>query len=175
MAEEKTLLPAGIPAGCILAFAGEKNRIPKGWLVCDGRVLKNTDYPKLYSAIGTVWGGSGTPDFYLPDLRGMFLRGVSEESNNDPDKELRKSPKEGGSNPGNNKNNVGSIQKDEIRSHNHGINPPNAFMNNDANSNSVEGRGNVNYGRSVITTTLTGGNETRPVNAYVFYIIKYEE
>jgi microcystin-dependent protein len=178
MSHEKSFLSlAGMPVGAILAFAGEKNKIPTGWLLCDGTEVKNTKYPKLFAAIGTAWGGSGTPNFYLPDLRGFFLRGVSEDSNNDPDKAQRLSPRsiQSPSNPGNQGNEVGSIQKDELKRHNHAISPNNAFMNNDGNTNNVDGGGDVIYSRSQLSTLDTGGNETRPINAYVHYLIKVDD
>jgi microcystin-dependent protein len=124
MSDTKAVLsPSGIPIGTILAFAGEKNRIPEGWLPCDGIQVKNTDYPNLFKSIGNVWGGSGTPNFFLPDLRGMFLRGVSGSTSIDPDKDARQSPQIAGSpnNPGNNGNEVGSIQGSEIKTHDHTI------------------------------------------------------
>lgn len=68
------------PPGSIIAFAGATP--PNGWLLCDGTALKSAEYPGLHAAIGTAWGnGSNDADsqtnFNLPDLRGMFLRGVN--------------------------------------------------------------------------------------------------
>ena len=65
-----------IPAGFVMPWASGSSTVPAGWLLCDGRALKSTEYPELYEAIGTLWGngssgagaGSGT-DFNLPDLR----------------------------------------------------------------------------------------------------------
>ena len=171
----------GIPVGTIIAFAGEQNRVPKGWLICDGIQVDKTRYPHLFDAIGTVWGGSGTPNFYLPDLRGMFLRGVSSDSKNDPDKNQRISPQLENSptNPGNKGNDVGSIQNDQVGK---------------APYDLIRQRGNVTFDNPGQGTVLragnpsdsnidhkqmeiyTGtGNETRPKNAYVYYIIKVDE
>lgn len=58
------------------AFTGEirifpyfrKN--PYNWLPCDGRTLSITEYPALYSIIGTRYGGDGTKTFGLPDFKG---------------------------------------------------------------------------------------------------------
>jgi len=42
-----------------------------GWLICDGSAVSRSDFPNLFSAIGTVWGiGDGTTTFNIPDLRG---------------------------------------------------------------------------------------------------------
>lgn len=44
---------------------------PSGWLLCDGGVISRTEYPKLFSAIGTLYGaGDGTSTFNLPNLKG---------------------------------------------------------------------------------------------------------
>lgn len=43
---------------------------PAGFLPCDGRSLRVSEYQMLYSLIGTTYGGDGTSTFKLPDLRG---------------------------------------------------------------------------------------------------------
>jgi microcystin-dependent protein len=43
---------------------------PVGWALCDGRSLSISQYPTLYSLIGTTYGGDGQTTFMLPDLRG---------------------------------------------------------------------------------------------------------
>lgn len=48
---------------------------PLGYLICDGATVARTDYPLLYNAIGTTFGGNST-NFKLPDLRAMFIRGA---------------------------------------------------------------------------------------------------
>src|SRR5215475_8539475 len=64
-------------AGEIRAFAGPNP--PAGWILCDGREVKEADYPQLYAAIGDLWGASAPGKFKLPDLRGSFLRGWNEK------------------------------------------------------------------------------------------------
>lgn len=59
--------------GEILLFAGDY--VPEGYLPCDGRTLKITNYVALYSLIGTLYGGDGTQTFKLPDLRNRFVFG----------------------------------------------------------------------------------------------------
>lgn len=56
-----------VPTGVIMEFAGVEP--PKGWLICDGRQLRISDYPALYSVIGNRYGGAGGM-FALPDHRG---------------------------------------------------------------------------------------------------------
>ena len=74
------------PAGMVSPFAGPVEAIPSGWLLCDGSEVSRTEFANLYNAIGVCWGiGDGSTTFNLPDLRGMFLRGVSGDSGNDED------------------------------------------------------------------------------------------
>ncbi|MDQ8202390.1 phage tail protein [Pelagicoccus sp. SDUM812003] len=72
------------PAGMIAPFAGSSDKVPDGWLLCDGSELVASAYPELYDIIGKSWGGrqesagETTIDYFnLPDLRGMFLRGAN--------------------------------------------------------------------------------------------------
>lgn len=48
--------------------------VPAGWLVCDGAEYNNDDYPALFDAIGTVWGG-GETTFCVPDCAGLSPQG----------------------------------------------------------------------------------------------------
>jgi microcystin-dependent protein len=41
-----------------------------GWLICDGSLISIADYSTLFQLIGTTYGGNGTTNFALPDLRG---------------------------------------------------------------------------------------------------------
>ncbi|MDE2463522.1 MAG: tail fiber protein [Alphaproteobacteria bacterium] len=44
--------------------------VPRGWYPCDGRTLPINTNQALYSLLGTRYGGNGTTNFMLPDLRG---------------------------------------------------------------------------------------------------------
>lgn len=68
------------PVGAVQMYAGADSTLPDTWMICDGRPLPISSYPRLYAALGTQWGnadadGDGQPDFNLPDLRGMIVRG----------------------------------------------------------------------------------------------------
>ena len=52
--------------------------LPPGWMPADGRLLDIDDHPKLFSVLGTVYGGDGTNNFALPDLRGRTPIGVGQ-------------------------------------------------------------------------------------------------
>jgi hypothetical protein len=106
------------PAGSIMAFAGKPDKVPAGWRLCDGSQLSRVDFATLYSVIGTNWGaGDGVNTFHLPDLRGVFLRGVSydEPKGWDPDKNNRPALYPGGVGG----NEVGSYQDEVYKSHTH--------------------------------------------------------
>lgn len=45
---------------------------PMDWAFCDGSTLQISQYDVLYSLIGTTYGGDGTTNFKLPDLRGRL-------------------------------------------------------------------------------------------------------
>jgi microcystin-dependent protein len=44
--------------------------IPRGWALCDGRLLPVAQNAALFSLLGTCFGGNGATTFALPDLRG---------------------------------------------------------------------------------------------------------
>lgn len=166
---------SAVPTGTIIAFGGPKDKIPNGWMLCDGRQLSAADprYQSLFSIIGTSWGASGgAGTFNLPNTLGMFLRGVSDTSNQDPDKLTRQPIVQGG----NGGNNVGSYQKDEFSSHTHQMNFE--LGRQPGWSGGWGGAGQVRAanapgdpGHNHLPLS-TGGNETRPKNVNVNYIIK---
>lgn len=150
-----------VPAGSILPFGGDSSNIPAGFLLCDGSSLDTSSYSELYAAIGSAWGASGA-NFNLPDLRGRFIRGTAYGSTNDPDRASRTALNTGG----NTGDNVGSVQNDEFKSHNHSFTGSTVLMNSGATFGTFIQSGSRN-------TNNTGGNETRPINANVNYIICY--
>lgn len=46
------------------------NFAPRGWAQCNGQILSISQYAALFSLLGTAYGGNGTTNFSLPDLRG---------------------------------------------------------------------------------------------------------
>jgi microcystin-dependent protein len=60
--------------GEIRMFAG--NYAPENWQLCDGTLLNISEYPALYSLVGTTWGGNGQTTFAVPDLRGRIPVGM---------------------------------------------------------------------------------------------------
>lgn len=173
-----------VPSGMIIAFAGPAENVPHGWLLCDGAEVNRSEYANLYNAIGVSWGtGDGATTFNLPDLRGMFLRGVAgTDTIGDPDANNRVSRSDNGGNTG---NNVGSYQGDAIRNITGSFktfdranpltsgvfyNPDHRFAANVASGNSDSWctETAIDTSRSVPV-----GADNRPKNVYVTYIIKY--
>jgi microcystin-dependent protein len=156
-------------AGIVVAFAGTS--IPTGWKLCDGSKLDRNkkEFAALFDAIGTVHGGDGNPNFLLPDYRGMFLRGVDHGAKRDPEADTR-SPPGADDNSGNSGNAVGSVQMDQLRSHQHRL-PREvwAFTGKGSNQRPSDAEGGAGV---VATNDDGGGEETRPKNAYVDFIIK---
>jgi len=64
------------PVGTIIASASPNNKPTDDWLICDGKELARESYSELYKAIGDYWGKAKDGFFKLPDLRGLFLRGL---------------------------------------------------------------------------------------------------
>ena len=62
--------------GEIKMWAG--NTIPQGWLLCDGSEVSKTTYPRLFAAIGNLWGTpSSSSNFKLPNLAGRVPVGIN--------------------------------------------------------------------------------------------------
>jgi len=171
-----------IPPGSVMTFAGTS--LPLGWLWCDGTEYDKTTYPRLSTAIGTAHGTSNAATkFRVPDYRGRFLRGLDGAAGRDPDKSSRNAMNSGGLTA----NNIGTVQWDSIQGHkhidsghNHGASRdqglhglPGDYGNYSAQNVSDIGYANLGnpsdsgYGAPRYTF------ETRPINAYVNWIIKY--
>ena len=155
-----------VPAGTIHAYGG--STVPAGWLRCDGTLYNGSTYPALYAAIGINFGGySGY--FNVPDLRGRFLRGWSNSTGRDPDAASRYGEYTGQT--GGDK--IGSIQGDQLKSHNHYIARTVVDLNGDNWFDWYSGRASTDDGTwAGQHTDSTGGSETRPINVSVNYIIK---
>lgn len=173
-ASASIILP--FPAGTIIPYAGMQSSISGlaslGWLLCDGRALQINSYQTLFNAIGTAFGGNGTSNFNLPDLRGQFLRGVDMGAGVDPDTNSRTAQATGG----NTGDSVGSRQPAGLQNHQHFWDYNFNYITesgNDINVQLVSATGNSGgwMGRQPTTNVDGGGNETRPDNVYVYYLI----
>ncbi|RXJ80813.1 hypothetical protein CRU86_00100 [Aliarcobacter skirrowii] len=134
---------------CIVAFGGEFNRedYPKLWAYLQANpslVKTQAQWQSEATANGGICGffssGNGTTTFRVPNLAAAFFRF-----------DIRA---------------VGSFQADELKSHNHGINP----INSNIGTTSGNWHGIQNTTKSN-TTASTGGSETRPKNIAVLPLI----
>jgi len=63
--------------GEVRMWAGRIDRVPAGWIACDGRQLSRSDYAELFGVIGTMYGqGNGATTFDLPDFRNRSPMGA---------------------------------------------------------------------------------------------------
>ena len=141
-----------------------------GWAICDGAQLAIKQFPELFAAIGFSNGGDGRSTFHLPDCRGYFLRGVDPLGVVDPDTKSRTAPRSGGA--------AGS-QAGSVQSFGTGL-PRVPFQISIPNVPS--GSHHAYYGTETsmlrscsarsFGSTQGGDDETRPINAYVNFIIK---
>ncbi len=157
-----TVVQSLVPPGTIIAYGGKA--APAGWLLCNGANLERALYPALFGVINTNFGTYDATHFNVPDLRGRFLRGWDNGANRDPEAGARLKMDTGGATG----DNVGSVQKDEFKSHTHNFVAMYQTSGNDGSSELYE-----RYGDYWTATTAAGGTETRPINANVNYIIKF--
>jgi microcystin-dependent protein len=180
---KEMILKVASPVGSIIPFGG--STAPSGWAICDGASYVKADYTALYAAIGTAWGTADSAHFNIPDLRGKFLRGVDHAAGFDPDRAARAAIKTGGATG----DAVGSWQDAQYQQHNHGqtggqsqdhthgyttVYEP-GHSANGSWFNHYEPTGGTTGGASQDhshATNNAGGNETRPKNANVEFIIR---
>lgn len=187
-----------LPPGSIIAYAGiigtenssnsGKNVVnvaPYGWLVCDGSPLNISEYPALYMAIGNLYNPSTSVDgetFYLPNFQGQFLRMVNTSGSVDPDASSRKLA------DGTVDSGVGSFQEFAVQEHNHVYTetatqapvPPSTLVEtipvnpqgDPVFTETALSSGATNNLESASNTVKTS-TETRPMNAGIYYLIKY--
>ena len=180
-----------VPVGTIIAWAGEPEAIPVDWKLCDGSAVRRSKYQELFAAIGTAWGAPNKNKFNLPDLRGRFIRGADEGSGRDPDAAGRSASKKNGNSDG-----VGSIQEDSLQNHSHeqGTHQHVQKIAQAAGYRSIPSTAgpasvvkaidqNITYTMNATAvikgakqygtkSSLKKGEETRPANAAVNFIIK---
>lgn len=156
------------PTGSVIAFAGSS--APGGWLLCNGASLLRTDYPALFSIIGTTYGSADSTHFNIPDLRGIFVRGAGTST--------ALSKANGAAFSGT----LGTYQNDKFQGHTINYSGGNGFT--------IEMHGGAGGGYYYWMPTYAGtsgfvisndgtngtprtGTETNPANLSLNYIIKY--
>ncbi len=180
------IVPIPVPIATVITYVGNITASPtdapqnytlnpeaNGWMLCDGRSLKPSEYPELFSALGYLYGGSGDA-FNLPNLQGQFLRGVS--ATNAAVENRTKA--QGGTDNG-----VGSTQPFAMQTHVHTYTAPNeptpTAVGDKAAPVVVSNNPQTATGTPEQSVTQSPGNvnvsqyETRPDNVFIYYLIKY--
>ncbi|MEA1842085.1 phage tail protein [Agrobacterium tumefaciens] len=159
-------ISASTPTGSITTWTTAT--APSGFLICNGSAVSRTTYAALFAVIGTAYGaGNGTSTFNIPDLRGVFVRGLDNGRGLDSGRGL------------------GSYQDSDNKSHSHGVNDPGHVHGGVQNGQSSTGRstsvdqppavfsfGNTWGATTGIWLSASGGAESRPRNVALNYIIK---
>jgi microcystin-dependent protein len=166
------------PIGSVLAFAGDTTDVTvraginaDGWLACNGDKLRIKGNEDLFAVIGHTYGGDDK-SFLLPDLRGLFVMGAGDGAVHRAVGSLQlSSMTRAPQNP---------FVTDAQGAHTHQItNVPfethvcdpvagwaGAQQNDPGKSSDVQGSH---------THALGGGdNESRPLNVYVDFIIRFK-
>lgn len=166
-----------VPIGTIVAWAGNKTLLPEGWLICNGDKISSTKYRELCEVLSDRWGPTTVnnnviKEASLPDLRGMFLRGVNEGRTGqyaDPDANNSRDYENGNKPSSFKSNEVGSYQADKFENHTHKYATANGGTNKVSYPSKDAG---TMANMQENNTTSEGGSETRPNNAYVYWIIR---
>lgn len=78
--EQKISSIKGDAPGTVKMWAGTVSSIPSEYMLCDGKPLKNDDYPELYKNLNAIHGIEGNDSFLLPDLRKRFVVGYDNQN-----------------------------------------------------------------------------------------------
>lgn len=174
----------GIPVGSVVPIASVS--APSNFLLCDGSSVSRSTYSDLFDVLtdgastSPAFGFETSTNFNLPDLRGKFIRGVDSGAGNDVSATSRTAQGTGG----NTGDTVGSAQ---------GFSTENNFQTTSSltvthnHQAYIAGSGlqDVILGDTVTSTdvtstsdgahshTVTYDNETRPINLYINYFIRY--
>lgn len=143
--------------GTIEIFAGPEDKIPGGWIICDGRAVSRTSYKVLFDLIGTSFGeGNGVDTFNIPDMttdnRFVYDDDVTEIGENEV-----------------------QLTVDQIPQHAHNITATGATPNHQQPSGYGNSWTDARYANRDVETSSTGGDEAhenRPPFMKMYYIIK---
>ena len=171
-ASQLSNLPAGVPAGGVAHFA--MSTAPTGWLKCNGALVSRTTYAALFAAIGTTFSaGDGVTTFGLPELRGEFIRCLSDGRAVDTGRGL------------------GSAQGEAYLNHSHAASADTGGehthtvpvgrggvgsvgeVSADTGVTAFTGSAGAHSHTITVATSTTGGTETRPRNVALLACIKY--
>lgn len=160
-----------LPIGSVLMWPSDS--IPAKFAIMDGRWLNRTTYAALFAVIGTRYGSSGS-SFQLPDMRGMFPRGSDQGRGIDSGRQ------------------VGTQQRGSVEYHKHfsgwgehskypgyfGSSTKTGYRGSKStdwdNQLDFTNDGSAFDGANPNPSANVMGNETRPINIALNFIIKIE-
>lgn len=126
--------------------------VPDSVLIASGQAISRALNPSLFQQVGTLYGsGDGSTTFNLPDLRGLFMKGIS------------------------NPVNISGVLPsgylvDVIARHHHAVGG--SYL---APTSEAQGFGNQNVGQYLVAPATggssVGGNENRPANFSVVWCL----
>ena len=168
---------AGVPTGSVFCMAVIS--IPSKCLDCNGEAVSRSTYSALFAVIGTAYGsGNGSSTFNLPDLRGEFIRGVDRGRGVDSGRNIATSQGSQNSSHSHSASSTSSVT-DPGHKHTMNFNLGNLISSGGAfgmkDSGTADRMNTATTGISVSTSTSIGnqgGNESRPRNIAMMYIIK---
>ncbi|KPA16186.1 tail fiber protein [Candidatus Magnetomorum sp. HK-1] len=145
-----------LPVGTIISSMVPPKKFFKKYSEKKWRTANGDTIPSFFEYVAI------TGNKKLPDLRGMFLRGLNLDRN------------DGNQDPEGNKRTPGSYQRDELKNHIHGLNwwasggmkLPNRYPGINNSYNPKPNQGSING------VTPYGGAETRPKNVSIYWYIK---
>jgi len=173
------------------------------WLICDGSTLPKKKYPDLYAAITDSYGHITTIEtFNIPDFRGVFLRGLDSGKQLDPNRILgsyqldqnqahihRGQAKEGGLHTHKSSTDKGGAHQHRLQANGYWFTAKNLnerrAITSEVDDNqqywttengvhnhtfSIEASGHHNHELNIDSS---GGDESRPKNYPVTYLIRF--
>ena len=184
-----------VPIGGVILFPGaiykdndNSNLIPSlrygGWMESKGQMLDVKLHFRLFSVIGYIYNLGDEPQdtFRIPDMRGLFVRGVQNEKRTQTDRSIFDDPDAISSkrlnystlNPqsASAQELVGTFEEQDVIEHVHKVDkllPYNPGTTPPVPASSVVSQ---QQGNSEIETLPFGGVETRPTNIAMYYLIK---
>jgi len=190
----------GVPTGSVFCLA--VNTVPTGYVKCNGASYSRTGtYAALFAVIGTAYGAVDGNSFNVPDLRGEFVRGFDDSRGVDNNRQVGTSQGAQNQQHNHTASSNASVSDSGHFHHsfklgNAGQSRFNSTLSSNVTPASGTGAANLNEGYNIVsrseeanvgkTSTKTtginvnvstntsndGGNEARPRNIAMLYIIK---
>jgi len=160
----------GVPSGAVFCIAVATT--PSDYLECNGASVSRSTYAALFAVIGTAYGSASGTTFNLPDLRGEFIRGFDNGRGVDSGRSVASSQS------GQNESHTHAATVTDP-GHDHYMYAAKAIGGHTGNGSGPDERStsqDLVTGDKVTGVTVsnaaTGGNETRPRNIAMVYVIK---